>query len=73
MRALVPFIIKCRLSLVCHVFVYMSNICTYVLILHMGNLTHHEFQLLTGVIGCIAFFTFTGIAYFINELTSKNK
>jgi hypothetical protein len=36
-------------------------------------MTHSEFQLLTGVIGCIAFFTFTGIAYFINELTSKKK
>jgi hypothetical protein len=37
------------------------------------QINHHEFQLLTGVIGCIAFFAFTGIAYLINELTSKNK
>jgi hypothetical protein len=37
------------------------------------QINHHEFQLLTGLIGCIAFFAFTGIAYFINELTSKKK
>lgn len=39
----------------------------------MKNLTHHEFQLIIGLIGTIAFFAFTGIAYFINELTSKKK
>jgi hypothetical protein len=37
------------------------------------QVTHHEFQLLIGVAGVIGFFTFAGIVYFINELTSKNK
>ena len=35
--AAVPLYIKRRLSLVCHVFVYMSDICTYVLILWYGK------------------------------------
>jgi len=37
------------------------------------QINHHVFQLLTALVGCIAFFAFTGIAYFINELTTKKK
>ena len=36
------------------------------------QINHHEFQLLIGLIGCIAFFAFTGIAYSGKPYKSPN-
>jgi hypothetical protein len=37
------------------------------------NITHHEFQLIVGLVGMVLFFTFAGVVYVIEALTNKNK
>ena len=39
----------------------------------MENITHAQFQLLTGLVVTVAFFAFIGAVYFLDLLTSKNK
>ena len=39
----------------------------------MEKITHHEFQLLIGLAGVIAFFTFAGLISLIEILTNKKE